>query len=63
MGHRGVTGGWAEWAIAHPDFGSLEGAAGHPGCVVLLLAHPWYPALGSQLRPGPGTERLVFKDF
>ena len=55
MGHRGVTGAWAEWAI-----GSLEGAAGHPGCVVLLLAHP---ALGSQLRPGPGTERLVFKDF
>ena len=60
MGHRGVTGGWAEWAITHPDFGSLEGAAGHPGCVVLLLAHQ---ALGSQLRPGPGAERLVFKDF
>ena len=36
-----VTGGWAGWAIAHPVFGRIEGAA-------LLLAHP---ALGSQLRP------------
>ena len=27
MGHRGVTGWWAEWAIAHPDFGRIEGAA------------------------------------
>ena len=26
--HRGVTGGWAEWAIAHPIFGRIEGAAG-----------------------------------
>ena len=32
---------WAWWAIAHPDFGTLEGAA-------LLLAHPDF---GSYLRP------------
>ena len=25
---RGVSGGWAGWAIAHPDFGVIEGAAG-----------------------------------
>ena len=25
---RGVSGGWAGWAIAHPDFGRIEGAAG-----------------------------------
>ena len=24
---RGVTGGWAGWAIAHPGFGRIEGAA------------------------------------
>ena len=35
------NGGWAEWAIAHPVFGRIEGAA-------LLLAHP---ALDSYLRP------------
>ena len=26
-GCRGVSGGWAVWAIAHPDFGRIEGAA------------------------------------
>ena len=25
---RGVSGGWAGWAIAHPVFGRIEGAAG-----------------------------------
>ena len=25
---RGVSGVWAGWAIAHPDFGRIEGAAG-----------------------------------
>ena len=40
MGHRGVTGWWAEWAIAHPDFGRIEDAAGHPGRCVLLLSWP-----------------------
>ena len=25
---RGVSGGWAGWAIAHPGFGRIEGAAG-----------------------------------
>ena len=25
---RGVSGGWAGLAIAHPDFGRIEGAAG-----------------------------------
>ena len=24
---RGVSGGWAEWAIAHPVFGRIEGDA------------------------------------
>ena len=43
---RGVSGGWAEWAIAHPDFGRLEGAAGQQGRAALLLAHP---DLGSYL--------------
>ena len=27
--YRGVSGGWAGWAIAHPVFGKIEGAA-HP---------------------------------
>ena len=26
--NRGVTGEWVGWAIAHPVFGSVEGAAG-----------------------------------
>ena len=26
---QGVSGGWAGWAIAHPVFGRIEGAAGH----------------------------------
>ena len=26
--YRGVSGWWAGWAIAHPDFGRIEGAAG-----------------------------------
>ena len=25
---RGVSGGWAGWAIAHPVFGRIEGTAG-----------------------------------
>ena len=25
---RGVNGGWTKWAIAHPDFVRIEGAAG-----------------------------------
>ena len=45
---RGVTGEWAEWAIADPVFGRIEGAAGQWRRAALLLAHP---ALGSQLRP------------
>ena len=45
---RGVNGGWAEWAIAQPGFGRIEGAAGQRRCAALLLAHP---ALGSYLRP------------
>ena len=31
--NRGISGGWAGWAIAHPGFGRIEGAA-------LLIAHP-----------------------
>ena len=34
----GVSGEWAEWAIFHPSFGRIEGAAGQ--CSALLLAHP-----------------------
>ena len=45
---RGVTGGWAGWAIAHPDFDRIEGAAGQRWRAALLLAHP---AFGSHLRP------------
>ena len=28
--NRGVNGGWAKWAIAHPSFGRMEIAAGMP---------------------------------
>jgi len=45
---RGVTGGWAGWAIAHPFFFRIEGAAGQRRRAALLLAHP---AFGSHLRP------------
>ena len=45
---RGVNGGWAGWAIAHPVFGRKEGAAGQRQRAGLLLAHQ---VLGSQLRP------------
>ena len=38
---RGVSGEWAGWAIAHPVFDRIEGAA-------LILGHP---VLGSQIRP------------
>lgn len=49
MKDRGVTGGWAEWAIAHPVFGRIEGAAGQRRWrALLLLAHP---VLGTHLRP------------
>ena len=47
--YRGVSGGWAGWAIAHPVFGRIEGAAGRrQRRAALLLAHP---VLGSHLRP------------
>ena len=40
---------WAEWwAIAHPGFGRIEGAAVLRRRAAFLLAHP---DLGSQLRP------------
>ena len=45
---RGVTGGWAGWAIAHPVFGRIEGAARQRYRAALLLAHP---VLSSHLRP------------
>ena len=48
MNDRGVTGGWAGGAIAHPDFGKLEGTAGQRRRAALLLAHPDF---GSYLRP------------
>ena len=38
----------AGWAIAHPVFGRIEGAAGRQRHATLLLAHP---VLGSHLRP------------
>ena len=37
---RGVSGGWAGWAIAHPVFGRIEGAAGQRWRAALLLAPP-----------------------
>ena len=43
-----VNGGWAEWAIDHPGFDRIEGAAGQRLRAALLLAHP---ALDSYLRP------------
>ena len=46
--YRGVSGGQAGWAIAHPVFGRLEGATRQRRRAALLLAHP---DLGSQLRP------------
>ena len=45
--YRGVNGGWAGWAIAHPVFGRIEGARGRrQQCATLLLAHP---VLGSHM--------------
>mgnify|MGYP001278063775 CR=1 FL=1 len=45
---RGEGDGWAEWAIAHPGFGRIEGVTRKRRITALLLAHP---VLGSQLRP------------
>ena len=45
---RGVNGMWAEWAIAHPGFGRIEGATGRRRRAALLLAHP---VLDRSLRP------------
>ena len=45
--YRGITGGWAGWAIAHLVFGRIEGAAGQRRRAALLIAHPVF---GSQLR-------------
>ena len=45
MHNRGISCGWA---IAHPDFGKLEGTAGQRRRAALLLAHPDF---GSYLRP------------
>ena len=44
--YRGVSIGWAGWAIAHPVFDRIEGAAKQQWRVALLLAHP---VLGSNL--------------
>ena len=45
---RGVSGGRAVWAIGHPVFGRIEGAAGQRQWrAILLLAHP---VLSSHLR-------------
>ena len=45
---RGVTGGWAWWAIAHLVSARIEGADGQLRRAALLIAHPVF---GSQLRP------------
>ena len=53
---RRVSGGWAGWAIAHQDFGRIEGAARkrrRRASHYVLLAHP---DLGSYLRPCFCTE-------
>ena len=34
---RGVSGGWAGWAIAHPLFGRIEGATGSGGMLHYYL--------------------------
>ena len=34
---RGVSGGWAGWAIAHPDFGRIEGAARKQQCAHRIM--------------------------
>ena len=34
-----IHGRWSGWAIAHPDFGRIEGAAGERWHAALLLAH------------------------
>ena len=46
--NRGITGGWAGWAIANPVFGIIEGAGGQRWHATLLIAHQVF---GSQLRP------------
>ena len=55
--YRGVSGRWAGWAIAHPVFGRIEGAAGRrQRCATLLLAHP---VLASLLRPCNNNEDSI----
>ena len=45
---RDVGNRWAGWEIAHPVFGTIEGATGQRRHAILLIAHPVF---GSQLRP------------
>ena len=40
LDHRGVNGGSAGWAIAHPVFGDIEVATRHQRRAVLLPSHP-----------------------
>ena len=42
-----MAGGQGRWAIAHPDFGRIEGAAKQRRRAVILIAHP---VLDSYLR-------------
>ena len=45
LAQRGVSGGWAGWAIAHSVFGRIEGAAGQWRRATLLLAPPDFQTL------------------
>ena len=47
LAKRGVSGGWAGWAIAHPVSDRIKDAAGQRRRAGLHLAHP---VLGSELR-------------
>ena len=53
---RGVIGGWAGWEIAHPVFGTIEGATGQRRHATLLIAHPVF---GSQLRPWKVLQMMI----
>ena len=54
---RGVTGGWAGWAIVHQGFGIIEGAAKQQQCTALLIA---YLVLGSHIRPCVLMKQRIF---
>ena len=57
---RGITGGWAGWANAHPGFARIEGATRQWWWAELLIAHL---VLGNHLRPCVTVSILFYQNF